>query len=108
MGLRLHRGARQWRARQAPARAHCGQGATRLIGDRPMTTQSSSGPAAPISRVVVRSLVRTAFERPPENLVAEIARADVTVLSELVGRMYTMNTGIRALAAPALPLTGVF
>ena len=72
-----------------------------------MTTQSSSGPAAPISRVVVRSLVPSAFERPPENLVAEIARADVTALSELVGRMYTMNTGIRALAAPALPLTGV-
>jgi 4-hydroxy-4-methyl-2-oxoglutarate aldolase len=62
---------------------------------------------APLGRVVVRPLVRRRFPRPAPALVAQIAGADVTVLSELVGRMYTMNAGIRPLAGPALPVTGV-
>ncbi len=58
-------------------------------------------------RVVVRSLVRTGFERPAAALVAVVASIDVTALSELVGRMYTMDHSIRPLATPALPVTGV-
>lgn len=72
-----------------------------------MATLHPGASSPPASRVVVRSLVRTTFERPPKNLVAAIARADVTALSELVGRMYTMNHGVRPLAGPALPVTGV-
>ena len=72
-----------------------------------MVTQRTDPPAPAISRVVVRSLVRTRFERPPKELVAAVARADVTTLSELVGRMYTMHHSIRPLAGPALPLAGV-
>ena len=59
------------------------------------------------SKVVVRSLVRTGFERPAAALVKVIAGADVTKLSELVGRMYTMNASQRPLGPVALPLTGV-
>lgn len=59
------------------------------------------------SKVVVRSLVRTGFERPAAALVKVIAGADVTKLSELVGRMYTMNASLRPLGPVALPLTGV-
>ena len=56
---------------------------------------------------MVRSLVRTGFERPAAALVKVIAGADVTKLSELVGRMYTMNASLRPLGPVALPLTGV-
>ncbi len=72
-----------------------------------MVTQRADPPVPTASRVVVRSLVRTSFERPPAELVAAVARADVTALSELVGRMYTMGAQIRPLAGPALPVTGV-
>lgn len=72
-----------------------------------MATQRTDPPAPAISRVVVRSLVRTRFERPPKELVAAVARADVTTLSELVGRMYTMHHSIRPLAGAALPLAGI-
>ena len=73
-----------------------------------MATQRTDPPAPAISRVVVRSLVRTRFERPPKELVAAVARADVTTLSELVGRMYTMHHSIRPLAGAALPLLPSF
>ena len=59
------------------------------------------------SRVVVRSLVVTGIERPSAVLVEKLARVDVTRLSELVGRMYTMDASIRAFGIPALPVTGV-
>ena len=72
-----------------------------------MVTQRANPPVPAASRVVVRSLVRTSFERPPAELVAAVARADVTALSELVGRMYTMGAQIRPLAGPALAVTGV-
>lgn len=62
---------------------------------------------APGSRIVVRSLVRTAFERPTSGQVDLLRRTDVTRLSELVGRMYTMDATIRALGGVALPVTGV-
>ena len=67
--------------------------------------QHQSGYAA--SRVVVRSLVCTAFVRPAAALVDVLARIDVTRLSELVGRMYTMDAAIRPLGNTALPVTGV-
>ena len=72
-----------------------------------MVTQRANPPVPAASRVVVRSLVRTSFKRPPAELVAAVARADVTALSELVGRMYTMGAQIRPLAGPALAVTGV-
>ena len=59
------------------------------------------------TKVVVRSLVRTGFERPATTPVQVIAGADVTRLSELVGRMYTMNASLRPLGPQALPVTGV-
>ena len=70
-------------------------------------TQTENKPGYATNRVVVRSLVRTGFARPPPALVDALARTDVTKLSELVGRMYTMDGGIRALGAMALPVTGV-
>lgn len=70
-----------------------------------MRTQTGRTHAA--NRVVVRSLVRTAFQRPAASGVNSIAHADVTKLSELVGRMYTMDSTIRSLSTPALPVTGV-
>ena len=72
-----------------------------------VNTQAENKPGHATSRVVVRSLVCTAFARPPAALVDALARTDVTKLSELVGRMYTMDGGIRALGATALPVTGV-
>ncbi len=72
-----------------------------------MSAHASNPASRPYGLGVVRSLVRARFARPPGALVAQIALADVTVLSELVGGMYTMDAGIRALAVPALPLTGV-
>ena len=59
------------------------------------------------NRVVVRSLVCTGFERPAAALVQALAGKDVTRISELVGRMYTMDNSIRALGPLALPVTGV-
>ena len=59
------------------------------------------------NRVVVRSLVCTGFERPAATLVQAIAGKDVTRISELVGRMYTMDASVRALGPLALPVTGV-
>ena len=59
------------------------------------------------NRVVVRSLVCTGFERPAATLVQALAGQDVTRISELVGRMYTMDASIRALGRSALPVTGV-
>lgn len=67
----------------------------------------SSPATRPYGLGVVRSLVRRRFARPAGEYVARIAAADVTVLSELVGGMYTMHTAIHALAAPALRVTGV-
>ena len=72
-----------------------------------MSNLTGTKPGYAASRVVVRSLVRTGFERPPASLVEVLARADVTHLSELVGRMYTMGASIRALGGTALPVTGV-
>ncbi len=72
-----------------------------------MNTQAENKPGYAASRVVVRSLVCTTFARPPAALVDALARTDVTKLSELVGRMYTMDASIRAFGATALPLTGV-
>ena len=60
-----------------------------------------------LGRVVVRSLVRSGFLRPGAGLVAQIARADVTRVSELVGRMYTMDGSVRALGGRAIPVAGV-
>jgi regulator of RNase E activity RraA len=60
-----------------------------------------------MSRVLVRSLVRTGFARPQDAHVAQIARADVTRVSELVGRMYTMDASIQPLGGTALPVAGV-
>jgi len=59
------------------------------------------------NRVVVRSLVCTDFERPHATLVQALVGTDVTRLSELVGRMYTMDASIRALGPLALPVAGV-
>ena len=59
------------------------------------------------NRVIVRSLVCTGFERPAATLVQALAGKDVTRISELVGRMYTMDASIRALSPLALPVTGV-
>lgn len=72
-----------------------------------MNMPAGKAPGYVASHVVVRSLVRTAFERPCPDLVAAVARTDVTRLSELVGRMYTMDSTIRSLVGPALPVTGV-
>ena len=72
-----------------------------------MDTLTQAKPGTGASRVVVRSMVRTGFARPPAVLVDAIKRADVTRLSELVGRMYTMDASIRALSGSALPVTGV-
>ncbi len=60
-----------------------------------------------LGRVVVRSRVRSGFLRPGAGLVAQIARADVTRVSELVGRMYTMDGSVRALGGRAIPVAGV-
>ncbi len=68
---------------------------------------ADAGSAGPLGRCVVRSLVRTGFARPDPALVAQIAHADVTRLSELVGRMYTMDGSIRPLGGSALPVAGV-
>lgn len=64
-------------------------------------------PTHATSKVVVRSLVRSGFERPVARLVKVIAGADVTRLSELVGRMYTVNASLRALGPHAFPVAGV-
>ena len=68
---------------------------------------SPNTPTPSTSKLVVRSLVRTGFERPAPALVKFIASADVTKLSELVGRMYTMNASLRPLGSRALPVAGV-
>ncbi len=68
------------------------------IANRPELTGSS---------VVVRSLVRTELPRPPARLVSAISQAAVNRLSELVGRMYTMDAAIRALGKTAIAVTGV-
>lgn len=67
----------------------------------------SGAPSHGSSKVVVRSLVRTGFERPTAALVRVIAQADVTRPSEMVGRMYSMNGSLRPLGTPALPVAGV-
>ncbi|MDB5848463.1 MAG: Dimethylmenaquinone methyltransferase [Rhodoferax sp.] len=59
------------------------------------------------SKLVLRSLVHTGFCRPDAALVEIIASTDVTRLSELVGRMYTMNASLRAFGPGALPVAGV-
>jgi 4-hydroxy-4-methyl-2-oxoglutarate aldolase len=69
--------------------------------------QPANPTGQPTRRVVVRSLVRTTFERPPPEWVAEIALAEVAALSELVGAMYTMGNSIRPFAGLAFPVTGV-
>lgn len=58
-------------------------------------------------KVVVRSLVGDNFDRPAAEAVETIAATDVTVISELVGAMYTMDGSIRPLALPAVPVCGV-
>lgn len=72
-----------------------------------MTGLASRGAGVPGSRVVVRSMVRSEFSRPPARLVDIVAQATVPRLSELVGRMYTMDPGIRAMGNPAITVTGV-
>lgn len=47
-----------------------------------------------------------AFERPEAADVATLARAEVTRISDLVGRMYTCQPLIRSLVTPALPMVG--
>ena len=59
------------------------------------------------SRVLVRPVVRTAFERPMPAWVDAIRHADVTTLSELVGRMYTMDASIRPIGGAPLAVAGV-
>ena len=90
-----------------PPRAFCIQTIVgrvhKVVFDMPAQTNR----AHPVNRVVVRSLVRTGFQRPAASSVEAISRMDVTKLSELVGRMYTMNQTIRPLSLPALPVTGV-
>lgn len=49
--------------------------------------------------------VRRNFPRPPRELVAKFARFLVPDISDLVGRMYTMD-GIRSLGTPAPKLVG--
>lgn len=68
---------------------------------------SLNTPTHAASKVVLRSLVRTGFERPAPEWVQVIAATDVTQLSELVGRMYTMNASLRPLGPTALPVAGV-
>jgi len=51
--------------------------------------------------------IRRDFERPDPALVARLAGVDITTLSDLVGRMYTVDTSIRSLYGPALPMVGV-
>lgn len=58
-------------------------------------------------RVLVRSVARTVFERPAPADVEAIARADVTTICERVGCMYTMDSSIRPLSLPAIPVAGV-
>ena len=72
-----------------------------------MNLLSGKLPGYLASRVVVRSLVHTGFQRPPAALVQALADQDVTRISELVGGMYTMDASIRALGPVALPITGV-
>jgi len=60
-----------------------------------------------MSNVVVRSLVRVGCLRPDSALVSQIAATDVTRLSELVGRMYTMDASVRPLAGPPVAVTGI-
>jgi len=45
-------------------------------------------------------------DRPTSDDVAVLARADVTQISDLVGRMYTCQPQLRSLASPAIPLCG--
>ncbi len=72
-----------------------------------MNTPTANNPDYSASRVVVRSLVRSDFERPAAPLVEAIARADATRLRDLVSPMHTMDYTIRTACAPALPVTGV-
>lgn len=72
-----------------------------------MNTLTANNPGYSASLVVVRSLVRSDFERPAAALVEAIAPADATRLRDLVGRMYTMDCAIRTRCAPALPVTGI-
>ena len=72
-----------------------------------MTGLGSRGAGVTGSRVVVRSMVRSEFSRPPARLVDIVAQATIPRLSELVGRMYTMDPGIRAMGNPAITVTGV-
>lgn len=58
-------------------------------------------------KVVLPSFVGGPFERPAEDDVNSIAKGDVTVVSELVGAMYTMDGSIAPIAPPALPVCGV-
>lgn len=46
------------------------------------------------------------FDRPAPADVAVLARADVTRVSDLVGRMYTCQPHLRSLVSPARPICG--
>ncbi len=56
----------------------------------------------PLPPFVVNPLV----DRPAPSDVAVLAQADVTRVSDLVGRMYTCQPPLRSLVAPAVPLCG--
>jgi regulator of RNase E activity RraA len=51
-------------------------------------------------------VIRPGAPRPDPAMLATLRTADVTRVSDLVGRMYTCQPGIRALATPALPMAG--
>lgn len=67
--------------------------------------------SAPLDRrwkcPVVPFMVRDEFLRPDANSVARLRGVDITVLADLVGRLYTMNCAIRPLYTPALAVVGV-
>lgn len=56
---------------------------------------------------VLPSVVRKSFPRPDPALVSALQGSDISVLSGLVGRMYTMTEEIRSLFQPAVPMVGV-
>lgn len=56
---------------------------------------------------VIPSQIRRDFPRPDAAHVAAIARFPVTDISDVVGRMYTMNQTVGSLYTPARPLCGV-
>lgn len=58
-------------------------------------------------RIAVPSVVRTTFERPDPSHVEALRAYEITAISDVVGRMYTMNGDIRPLSEPAVPVVGV-